>query len=86
MPQIDRLEHLRETLAALAISLARTHGHLASILSGAINALEPVPRQRALSAERGGTFGTVLASPEEYTQAEEAVPRLQDGLARIVAE
>ncbi|MFE7935409.1 hypothetical protein ACFU6S_43125 [Streptomyces sp. NPDC057456] len=29
MPQIKRLEHLRETLAVLAISLARTHGHLA---------------------------------------------------------
>lgn len=86
MPQIDRLEHLRETLAALAISLARTHGHLAWFLSGAINALEPVLRWRALSAERGGTFGTVLASPAENTQAEEAVRRLQDGLAWIAAK
>ena len=29
MPQIDRLEHLRETLAILALCLARTHGRLA---------------------------------------------------------
>ncbi|MEU3461198.1 hypothetical protein ABZ721_14765 [Streptomyces sp. NPDC006733] len=85
LPQIQRLEHLRETLAVLAISLARTHGRLAWFLSGAINALEPVLRWRALPADRGGAFGTVLASPEEYTEAEEAVRRLQDGLARIAA-
>jgi hypothetical protein len=86
LPRIDRLEHLRETLAVLAISLARTHGRMAWFLSGAINALEPVLRWRALSADRGGTFGTVLASPEEYTEAEDAVRRLQDVLARIAAE
>jgi len=86
LPQIDRLEHLRETLAVLAISLSRTHGRLAWFLSGAINALEPVLRWRALPADRGGTFGTVLATPEEYTEAEEAVRRIQDGLARIAAE
>ncbi|MFF7946481.1 hypothetical protein [Streptomyces griseorubiginosus] len=85
LPQIDRLERLRETLAVLAISLARTHGRLAWFLSGAINALEPVLRWRALPADDGGSFGTVLASPDEYTEAEEAVRRLQDGLARIAA-
>ncbi|SNX55700.1 hypothetical protein SAMN06272735_0126 [Streptomyces sp. TLI_55] len=85
LPQIDRLERLRETLAVLAISLARTHGRLAWFLSGAINALEPILRWRALTADRGGTFGTVLASPEEYTEAEEAVRRLQDCLAQISA-
>src|SRR3712207_4725087 len=42
LPQIDRLERLRETLAVLALSLARTHGRLAWFLSGAINGLEPV--------------------------------------------
>jgi hypothetical protein len=83
LPLIKRLEHLRETLAVLAISLARTHGHLAWFLSGALNALEPVLRWRALPANRGGTFGTVLASPEEYTEAEDAVRRLQDVLAQI---
>ncbi|MER6036095.1 hypothetical protein ABT133_19620 [Streptomyces sp. NPDC001835] len=85
LPQIDRLEHLREALAVLAISLARTHGRMAWFLSGALNALEPVLRWRALPAEGGGTFGTVLAGPEEYTEAEEAVRQLQDTLARITA-
>ncbi|WP_053848549.1 hypothetical protein [Streptomyces sp. NRRL B-24085] len=86
LPQIKRLEHLRETLAVLAISLARTHGRLAWFLSGALNALEPILRWRALPADRGGTFGTVLPSLEEYTQAEDAVRRLQDALAQITAE
>ena len=86
LPQIDRLEHLRETLAVLAICLARTHGRMAWFLSGAINALEPVLGWRALPADGGGTFGTVLASPEEYTEAEDAVRRLQDVLAQITAE
>jgi hypothetical protein len=83
LPQIKRLEHLRETLAVLAISLSRTHGRMAWFLSGALNALEPVLRWRALPADRGGTFGTVLPSPEEYTEAEDAVRRLQDVLAEI---
>ncbi|MFJ9597904.1 hypothetical protein ACIRS3_34810 [Streptomyces virginiae] len=83
LPPIKRLEHLRETLAVLAISLARTHGRLAWFLSGALNALEPVLRWRALPADRGGTFGTVLASAEEYREAEDAVRLLQDVLARI---
>ncbi|MGW2786738.1 hypothetical protein ACWC3X_36920 [Streptomyces populi] len=78
-------EH-RETLAVLAISLARTHGRLAWFLSGALNALEPVLRWRALPADRGGSFGTVLPSPEEYKEAEDAVRRFQDALAVITAE
>ncbi|MFD8413724.1 MULTISPECIES: hypothetical protein [unclassified Streptomyces] len=86
LPWIGRLEHLRESLAVLAISLARTHGRMAWFLSGALNALEPVLRWRALPADQGGTFGTVLASPEEYAEAEEAVRQLQDALARITAE
>ncbi len=86
LPQIKRLEHLRETLAALAITLARTHGRLAWFLSGALNALEPVLRWRALSVDGGATFGTVLPSAEEYTEAEEAVRLLQDALSRIAAE
>ncbi|MFJ2825975.1 hypothetical protein ACIO7M_33480 [Streptomyces toxytricini] len=85
LPRIGRLEHLREVLAVLAISLARTHGRMAWFLSGAINALEPVLRWRALSADQGGTFGTVLASAGEYAEAEEAVRQLQDALARLTA-
>ncbi|MEU4036109.1 hypothetical protein [Streptomyces collinus] len=86
LPEIKRLEHLRETLAVMAISLARTHGRLAWFLSGALNALEPVLRWRAMPADRGGSFGTVLPSPEQYKEAEDAVRRLQDALAVITAE
>lgn len=86
LAQIDRLERLRETLAVLAICLARTHGRLAWFLSGGIEAIEPVLRWRALPAQSGRTFGTVQAGAEEYTEAEEAVRRLQDALARIIAE
>ncbi|MGA5192623.1 hypothetical protein [Streptomyces exfoliatus] len=86
LSRIDRLAHLRETLAVLAIALARTHGRMAWFLSGALHALEPVLRWRALPADQGGTFGTVLAAPEEYTEAEDAVRRLQDALAQIAAE
>ncbi|WP_234358630.1 hypothetical protein [Streptomyces sp. NRRL B-24085] len=86
LPQIKRLERLRESLAVLAISLARTHGRLAWFLSGALNALEPILRWRALPADHGGTFGTVLPSPEDYTEAEDAVRRLQDALAHITAK
>ncbi|MEU3466273.1 hypothetical protein ABZ721_40890 [Streptomyces sp. NPDC006733] len=83
LPQITRLEHLREALAVLAVSLARTHGRLAWFMSGALNALEPVLRWRAMPADHGGTFGTVLADPEQYTEAEDAVRLLQDTLTRI---
>ncbi|MFJ7280192.1 hypothetical protein [Kitasatospora sp. NPDC098663] len=86
LTEIDRLERLREALAALAICLARTHGRLAWFLSGAINALEPILRWRALPAGRGGTFGTVRPSLDEYAEAEDAVRRLQDAFARITAE
>ncbi|MGW2376330.1 MULTISPECIES: hypothetical protein [Kitasatospora] len=79
----DRLERLREVLAVLAIALARTHGRLAWFLSGAITALEPVLHWRALDADHGSTFGTVPASPEQYTDAETAVRHLQDTLTRI---
>ncbi|MGW3041062.1 hypothetical protein ACWC9T_13725 [Kitasatospora sp. NPDC001159] len=86
LPQIERLECLREALAVLAIALARTHGRLAWFLSGAITALAPALQWRALPAGPGGTFGAVLASPQQYTEAEDAVRRLQDALARITTE
>ncbi len=86
LPDKDRLERLREALAVLAINLARTHGRLAWFLSGAIAALEPVLHWRALPADGGRTFGTVPSSPEQYTEAENAVRRLQDSLARIALD
>ncbi|WP_201261198.1 hypothetical protein [Embleya scabrispora] len=80
---IDRLERLRETLAVLAVSLARTHGHLAWFLSGALTVLEPVLRWRALPAENRHSFGTTIPSPKQYTEAEDAVRRLQDAVTGI---
>ncbi|MGW2377671.1 MULTISPECIES: hypothetical protein [Kitasatospora] len=83
LPEKDRLEHLREVLAVLAIALASTHGRLAWFLSGAITALEPVLHWRALPAADEHAFGTVPPTPEHYTEAEDAVRRLQTTLARI---
>ncbi|WBP91905.1 hypothetical protein [Kitasatospora cathayae] len=85
LPEKDRLEHLREVVAVLAIALARTHGHLAWFLSGAVTVLEPVLRWRALLAEDDHAFGTVPPALEQYTEAENAVRRLQATLARITA-
>ncbi|WP_243437664.1 hypothetical protein [Streptomyces sp. FH025] len=85
LPAKDRLEHLREVLAVLAIALARTHGRLAWFLSSALTVLEPVLRWRALPAEDDHAFGTVPPAPGQYTEAEDAVRRLQTTLARITA-
>lgn len=86
LPLKDRLEHLREALAVLALCLARTHGPLAWFFSGAITALESVLHWRAVSPGSGPTFGTVQASPEEYAEAEDSVRLLQKVLAQITAE
>lgn len=86
LPLKDRLEDLREALAVLALCLARTHGPLAWFLSGAITDLESVLHWRAVSPGRGPTFGTVQASPEQYTEAEDAVRLLQKALAQITVE
>ncbi|MFC8448965.1 hypothetical protein [Kitasatospora sp. NPDC057223] len=40
---------------------------------------------RALPADRGHTFGTIEPAPEQYTDAEEAVRRLQVLLAQTAA-
>jgi hypothetical protein len=85
LPEIERLEHLRETLAVLAVSLARIHGRMAWFLSGALTALEPVLQWRAFPTEGGPTFGTRPSTPEQYTEAEDAVRCLQEALARIAA-
>ncbi|MFJ4094232.1 hypothetical protein ACIPYS_21845 [Kitasatospora sp. NPDC089913] len=82
LPVIDRLERLREALAVLAIGLARIHGPLAWYLAQAATALSPVLRWRALPADRLSSFGTVVPSPAELADAEEAVRRLETALAR----
>ncbi|MFI1660498.1 hypothetical protein ACH4ZU_37165 [Streptomyces sp. NPDC020472] len=42
LPDIERLAHLREALAALAITLARTHGPLARFAGAGVEALSPI--------------------------------------------
>ncbi|MFC9584982.1 hypothetical protein ACFVJ8_19400 [Streptomyces yangpuensis] len=84
LPAVDRLEHLREALAAVAIALAHVHGRLAWFLGAAATALTPVLHWRALPAEDGRTFGAVVPAPQQYTEAEDAIRRLQttlDGIA-----
>ncbi|MFG2841067.1 STAS domain-containing protein [Streptomyces zaomyceticus] len=82
LPGIERLERLREALAVVAIGTAHTHGQLAWFLARANIALTPVLRWRALTADREHAFGTVVPTPEEFTDAENAVRHLQSVLAR----
>ncbi|OKJ48662.1 hypothetical protein AMK27_38310 [Streptomyces sp. CB02009] len=82
LPGIERLERLREALAVVAIGTARTHGQLAWFLARANIALTPVLRWRALTADREHAFGTVVPTPQEFTDAENAVRHLQSVLAR----
>ncbi|GGV99321.1 hypothetical protein GCM10010230_25160 [Streptomyces narbonensis] len=80
---VDRLEHLREALATVAIALAHVHGRLAWFLGAAATAFTPVLHWRALPAEEGATFGAVQPTPLEYAEAEDAVRRLQRALTSI---
>ncbi|MFE5513060.1 hypothetical protein ACFQ9J_21245 [Streptomyces sp. NPDC056529] len=83
LSEVDRLAHLREALAAVAIALAHVHGRLAWFLGAAATALTPVLHWRALPDENGPTFGAVAPTPAQYTEAEDAVHRLQNALADI---
>lgn len=81
LPVMDRLERLREALAAVAIALAHVHGRTAWFLGAAATALTPVLHWRALPAEDGSAFGAVSPTLQQYTEAEDAVRRLQSALA-----
>ncbi|MGI5479264.1 hypothetical protein [Streptomyces lavendofoliae] len=83
LPEVDRLERLREALAAVAIALAHVHGRLAWFLGAAATALTPVLHWRAMPAEDGPTFGAVPPTPQQYTEAEDAVRRLRSVLTSI---
>ncbi|MGW0469035.1 hypothetical protein ACWDX6_27830 [Streptomyces sp. NPDC003027] len=83
LPEVDRLEHLREALAAVAIALAHVHGRLAWFLGAAATVLTPVLHWRAVPAEGGPTFGAVPPTGQQYTEAEDAVRRLRSALASI---
>ncbi|GLW71003.1 hypothetical protein Kpho02_33020 [Kitasatospora phosalacinea] len=64
--QTARLEQLRESLAVVAATVARTHGRLAWFLAGAVGALQPVLRWRVPPADGGRSFATVVARPAEH--------------------
>ncbi|WP_369149151.1 hypothetical protein [Streptomyces sp. R44] len=81
----DRLASLREALAALAIALAQVHGRLAWFLGAAVTALSPVLHWRELPSEGGSTFGAVSPTRQQYTEAEDAVRRLQSALKGVAA-
>ncbi|RKE23478.1 hypothetical protein [Streptomyces sp. TLI_171] len=78
-----RLEDLREAIAVVAITLARTHGHLAWFLGNAGTALSPVLHWRSLPADPEHAFGTIVPTPSQFTDAEVAVRQLRDTLIRI---
>lgn len=83
LSEVDRLERLREALAAVAIALAHVHGRLAWFLGAAATALTPVLHWRAMPAEDGLTFGAVVPALQQYAEAEDAVRRLQSALTGI---
>ncbi|MFC8717722.1 hypothetical protein [Kitasatospora sp. NPDC057198] len=83
LARIDRLAGLREAMAALAVTVARTHGHLAWFLAQCSSELAPVLHWRALEAPDGRSFGAVLPTEEEFVDAEEAVRRLEVMLGRV---
>jgi hypothetical protein len=85
LPATDRLEHLREALAAVAIALAHVHGHTAWFLGAVATSLTPVLHWRALPAGDGHTFGAVVPTPLQYAEAEDAVRQLRNALARIAS-
>ncbi|MGW4895705.1 hypothetical protein ACWEQL_26110 [Kitasatospora sp. NPDC004240] len=82
LPRIERLAALREALAALALTVARTHGHLAWFLADASSHLAPVLHWRALDAPDNRTFGAVLPTGGELADAEAAVRLLATMLTR----
>ncbi|RPE28528.1 STAS domain-containing protein [Kitasatospora cineracea] len=86
LPGIERLERLREALAALALGLARTHGRPAWILARAADVLSPALHWRALTDDGTTTFGTVVPTPDDLTDAERAVRALHDVLTREAAQ
>lgn len=83
LPVVERLAHLRESLAVLAIALAHVHGRLAWFLGAAATALTPILHWRALPSEGGVTFGAVQPTLQQYREAEDAIRRLESALADI---
>ncbi|MFD8706567.1 hypothetical protein ACFV1W_28855 [Kitasatospora sp. NPDC059648] len=85
LPVLDRLEHLREVLAVLAIGIARTHGQLAWFLTRASTVLAPVLHWRSLPANPRRSFCTTVPTPGELADAEEASRLLRTLLVHLGA-
>lgn len=83
LPDIERLAHLREAVAVLAIALARIHGPLAWFIGAGVEALSPILSWRALPADEPPSFGTTHPAPALLTDAENAVRLLAAALRRI---
>ncbi|MCB5167368.1 STAS domain-containing protein [Streptomyces bambusae] len=83
LPAIERLAHLREALAVLAVFLSRVHGRLAWFLGSAGTTLTPVLHWRALPDHNGPTFGAVQPTPRQYDEAEHVIRQLAATLDRI---
>ncbi|MFH9355606.1 hypothetical protein [Kitasatospora sp. NPDC017646] len=82
LPTTERLAALRQAIAALAITIARTHGHLAWFLAQCTSHLDPVLHRRALDAPGGHTFGATIPTNDHLTDAETAVRLLAAMLHR----
>lgn len=76
MSSTERLERLREGMAAVAITLASCHGPLAWFLGQCATALGPILQWRSLPADADHAFKTTMPSPEQLTDAERAFARL----------
>ncbi len=74
----ERLERLREGIAAVAITLASCHGPLAWFLGQCATALGPILQWRSLPAEVGHAFKTTIPTPEQLADAEHAFIRLHN--------
>ncbi|MFE5940307.1 hypothetical protein ACFQ69_33655 [Streptomyces sp. NPDC056470] len=61
----------------MALALAHVHGRLAWFLGAAATTFTPVLHWRALPSDDDLTFGAVKLEPEQYTEAEDAIRRLQ---------
>ncbi|WP_033223034.1 hypothetical protein [Kitasatospora phosalacinea] len=86
LARIDRLAGLREALAAIALTVARTHGRLAWFLAQCSSELAPVLHWRALEAPEGGSFGATLPDEDELADAEEAIRSLTAMLTRTAPD
>ncbi|MFH9355386.1 hypothetical protein [Kitasatospora sp. NPDC017646] len=82
LPRIERLAALREAIATLAMTIARTHGHLAWFLAQCASHLDPILHWRALDAPDGRSFGATIPTIDELADAEAAVRLLAAMLHR----